>query len=178
MFCPHCGEKLIDNEQRFCQSCGIDVLTTSKTTDYKPERIQSVPTPKIVYVPVKPHTQLQMGSPGKYSKLCLWLALGSILIGIVSLIIGYNFSRFYYYPYNNILGRLIVSIAMLLSRVGGLTMGVFSRVNSSKAVNFEPFNDTERAGSIFAIFGILINAAGLILSFLGPWSFFRFPYYY
>jgi hypothetical protein len=57
-------------------------------------------------------------------------------------------------------------------------MGVFSRVNSSRASNFEPFNDTERAGSIFAVFGIIINAIGLYLSLFGPWTIFRIPYYY
>lgn len=178
MFCPHCGEKLIDSEQRFCQNCGTDILTTPKTIDYKPERIQRVSAPNIIYVPVKQQMQLQRGLPGKSSKLCLWLGLLSILIGIISLIIGYNYYRFNYFPDYNILVRLIVAIVMLLSRVGGLTLGVLSKVNGSKAVIFEPYNDTERAGSILAVFGIIINAIGLYLSFFGPWSIFSLPYFY
>ena len=178
MFCPHCGEKLIDKEQRFCQGCGSEIFTSSKSTDYKPERIQSVPVPNIVYVPVKPQTQLQRGPPGKYSTLCLWLALGSTFIGIVSLIIGYNYYRFSNFPYNNISVRLTVMIVMLLLRVGGFVMGIFSKINSSKAQILENHNDSEKAGSMFAVFGIIINAIGLYLSLFGPWSIFNIPYYY
>jgi uncharacterized membrane protein YvbJ len=148
MFCSHCGEKLFDAEQKFCQNCGTEILTPSKTTDYKTERIHNAVPPKIVYVPVNQQKQLQRGLPGKYSKLCLALALVSIFIGILSLIIV------------------------------GLVLGVLSRVNGSKAENFEPYNDTEKAGSIFAVFGIIINAIGLFLSFFGPWSFFNLPFGY
>jgi len=172
MFCSNCGERLIATNQRFCHNCGTEVLATSKATDYKTERIQNVTAPRIYYAPVRQQRQLQMGSPGKYSKLCLGLALGSIVIGIVSLIIGYNSYRFIYF---NIIGRLVVLIVVLLLRVGGLIMGVFSKVNSSKAEIFEPYNDVEKAGSIFGIFGIIINSIGLFLSFLGPWSIFSFP---
>ncbi|MFX0038344.1 MAG: zinc-ribbon domain-containing protein [Promethearchaeota archaeon] len=178
MFCSHCGEKLFDTEQKFCQNCGTEILTPSKTTDYKTERIHNAVPPKIVYIPVTQQKQLQRGLPGKYSKLCLALALVSIFIGILSLIIGYNFYRSLYLAPYYYLGSLIVSIAILLSRVGGLVLGVLSRVNGSKAVNFEPYNDTEKAGSIFAVFGIIINAIGLFLSFFGPWSFFNLPFGY
>jgi len=176
MFCSNCGERLIATNQRFCHNCGTEVLTTSKATDYKTERIQYVSAPKIYYAPVKQQRQLQMGSPGKYSKLCLGLALSSIVIGIVSLIIGYNFYRFFYWPSYNIIVRLVVLIVVLLLRVGGLIMGVFSKVNSSKAEIFEPYNDVEKVGSIFGIFGIIVNSIGLFLSFLGPWSIFSVPY--
>jgi len=172
MFCSNCGERLIATNQRFCHNCGTEVLATSKATDYKTERFQNVSAPKIYYAPVRLQRQLQMGSPGKYSKLCLGLALGSIVIGIVSLIIGYNSYRFLYYK---IIGRLMVLIVVLLLRVGGLIMGVFSKVNSSKAEIFEPYNDVEKAGSIFGIFGIIVNSIGLFLSFIGPWSIFSFP---
>ncbi|GAH11452.1 unnamed protein product, partial [marine sediment metagenome] len=118
MFCSHCGEKLIDNEQRFCQICGTEILTTYKTTYYKPERIQSVPAPKIIYVPQKQRPQSQWGLPGKYSKLCLWLALGSTFIGILSLIIGYNYYRFSYFPYNNISVRSsIIRSSRLMKKI-------------------------------------------------------------
>ena len=177
MFCSNCGERLIATNQRFCHNCGTEVLATSKATDYKTERIQNVTAPKIQYATVIQQRQLQRGSPGKYSKLCVGLALGSIVIGIVSLIISYNLSRlFFIFPSYNRIVRLVAMIIILLLRVGGLIMGVFSKVNSSKAEIFEPYNDVEKAGSIFGIFGILINSIGLFLSFLGPWSLFSFPY--
>lgn len=176
MFCPECGEKLIKTGQKFCHNCGTEVLATSEAIDYKLERTQNVSVPKIQYIPIKPQKQLKMGPPGKYSKFCLEFALISIVIGIATLIIGYNYFRFFYYPSHNIIGRLVVLIVILLLRVGGLILGVFSRINSSKAQIFEPYNDVEKAGSIFGIFGIIINAIGLSLSILGPWSVFTFPY--
>ena len=175
MYCSHCGEKLIDKTQKFCQNCGAEVLTMSKTSNYKSERIQREAAPKIYNAPVKQPLQLQRGPPGKYSKLCLNQALISIFIGILSLIIGYNYFRFLYWLHYNYIISLIVSLAILLSRIGGLILGVFSKVNSSDAQNFEPFNDTEKAGSILAIFGMIINAIGLFLSLLGPYSIFRPP---
>jgi len=177
MFCSNCGENLISTNQRFCQKCGTEVLATSKTTDYKTERTQNITEPKIYYVPVKQHRQIQRGSPGIYSKLCLGLAFGSIIIGIVSLVIGYNILRSFYWEDFTIPGRLMLTIVLLLLRVGGLTMGVFSRVNGSKAELLEPLNDTEKAGSIFAIFGIIINSIGLLLSLVGPWSIVNIPYW-
>jgi len=176
MFCSECGEKLFAKNQKFCQNCGTEVLVASKTPDYKTERIQYVTAPKIHYAPVKQQQQLQKGRPGKYSKLCLGLALASIVIGIASLIIGYNYYRIFYLPYDIFLGRIVYSIGILLLRVAGLILGVFSKVNGSKAEMFEPYNDMEKAGSIFAILGIMTNAVGLFLSLLGPWSIFTFPY--
>ncbi len=173
MFCSNCGEELLAPNQKFCQNCGTEDLATSKATDYKTERIQNVTSPK----PVKQPRQLQMGSPGKYSKWSLGLALISIVIGIVSLIIGFNLFRIFISPSYNRIGRLVIMIVILLLRVGGLIMGVFSKVNSSKAEIFEPYNDVEKAGSIFGIFGILINSVGLLLSLLSPWSIFGYIYW-
>ncbi|MHA1914327.1 MAG: zinc-ribbon domain-containing protein [Promethearchaeota archaeon] len=191
MFCSNCGAELGVSNQKFCHNCGTEVIALSKTTSYKTERIQTEAPPKTQYeavrpqyapvrpqyAPVRPQRQLQRGEAGKFSKLCLGLALASIVIGIVSLVIGYNSMRFFMWPYYNPAGRIVVMIVMLLMRVGGLVMGVFSKVNSSKAEIFEPFNDVERAGSIFGIFGIIVNGIGIALSFLGPWSLFTIPIY-
>ena len=176
MFCSNCGENLIAPDQKFCHNCGTEVLAPSKATNDKTERIQNVTAPKILYAPVKQQRQLKMGRPGKYSKLCLEFAIVSIVIGFVTLIIGYNYYRFFNYPSYNSIGRLVFVIVILLLRVGGLILAIFSKVNSSKAEIFEPFNDVEKVGSIFGIFGIIINSLGLFLSLLGPWSIFSFPY--
>ena len=173
MFCSYCGENLNSN-QKFCHNCGAEVVTTSKATDYKTERIPNVTVPKIIYVPVK--QQRQMGFPGKYSKLCLGLGLISIVIGIVSLIIGYNYYRVLYWSSYNTKGMLLIAIVILLFRMGGLIMGIFSKVNSSKAEIFEPYNDVEKAGSILGILGIITNFIGLFWSLFVPWGIFNFPY--
>ncbi len=173
MFCSYCGEK-IAADQKFCHNCGTEVRTTSKATDYKTERIPNVTVPKIVYVPVK--QQRQIGIPGTYSKWCLGLGIFSLLIGIITLIIGYNYYRVLYWSSYNTLRMVVIAIVILLFRVGGLIMGIFAKVNSSKAELFEPYNDVEKTGSILGVLGIIINFIGLFLSLFGPWSIFRFPY--
>lgn len=175
MYCYHCGEKLVNEEQVFCQNCGAKISPKPTPPEYKPINTQVVAPSKSVYVPVRQQTQIQRGLPGKYSKSCLYLALGSVLIGIVSIVLGYNLLYRFYHPYNYVI-RLNIAILMLLARIGGLIMGVFSRINSSKAALFEPYNDSERAGSILAVLGIIVNAIGLFLSLMGPWSIFSFPY--
>jgi hypothetical protein len=160
----------------FCSNCGEKFNIT--TTSYKTERIQNVVIPKIDYTTLKQQSQPQWGRPGKYSKLSLGLALASIIIGIVTLLIGYNFYRLFYWPYTNLIGRIVLMIVILLLRVGGLIMGILSRVNSSKAEVIEPHNDVEKAGGILAILGIVINAIGLFLSLIGPFSIFSLPMMY
>lgn len=117
-----------------------------------------------------------MGIPGKYSKWCFGLALISLVIGIGSLIIGYNYLRIVYWSSHSILVMLVVATTILLFRVAGLIMGIFAKLNSSKAEIFEPYNDIEKAGSIVGVLGIIINLIGIFLSLLGPWGIFSFPY--
>jgi len=188
MFCSNCGVELQVASQKFCHNCGMEVFTSVKTTSYKAEPVQPAAPPKVQYAPIRPQyapvkpqyapvRQIQRGAPGKFSKLCLGLAISSIVIGVVSLVIGYNSMMFFMYPYYNIGRRVVLLIILLFMRIGGLIMGVFSKINSSKAEIFEPFNDVERAGSIFSIFGIIINGIGLFLSFIGPYSIFTVPMY-
>jgi hypothetical protein len=173
MFCSYCGEK-IAKDQKFCHNCGAEVVTSSKAPDHQIERVPQVTVPKIIYVPVK--EQKQMGIPGTYSKWCLGLALSSFIIGIGSLIFGYNYFRILYWSSHSILGMLTVATMILLFRIAGLIMGIFAKVNSSKAEIFEPYNDVEKAGSIIGVLGIIVNSIGLFLSLLGPLSIFSFRY--
>ena len=32
MFCPHCGEKLKDSNQKFCQNCGSEISTAAENS--------------------------------------------------------------------------------------------------------------------------------------------------
>ncbi len=163
MYCSSCGEEIQETGQKYCSNCGAEIITTPKANYYNEETLQPEATQKIQYAPVRPQGDLPEGATGKYSKMCLALALISIGVGIVSLIIGYNSLRFYSWPYMG--ARIVVIITMVLLRVGGLIMGIFSKVNSSKAERFEPYNDVEKAGSIFGIFGIIINGIGLYMAF-------------
>lgn len=170
MYCPHCGTKLADSNQKYCHNCGIEVQATSNINSYEPEIIQSKPEPKTYYAPVTPgQKQSQMGLPGKYSRLCLGLALTSVLIGIISLAVGYSFVRNYDWGYDPIV-RILMPTVNLPIRIGGLIAGIFGKINGSKAEIFEPYNDSEKAGSTFATIGIIINSIGIFLALFGPFS--------
>ena len=155
MYCSKCGAKLSDSNQNFCHNCGTEIISYPKTasykteTSYKTERPQTE-SPPVYYVPVKYSRQLQKGLPGKNSKLCLGLAIASIVLGFVP---------FYIYYINIFLN--------LFLRVGGLILGVSSKMYSLKAVKSEPYNNLEKAGSIIGILAIIFNAIGLMVTVLG-----------
>ena len=155
---------------KFCHNCGTEVKKISKVDNYKSEIIQPKPEPKTYYAPVTPQRQMQIGLPGKYSKLCLWLSLTSVLIGIISLAVAYSFYRNFYWDYVHNIGRVLMATINLPIRIGGLIAGVFAKINGSKAQLLEPYNDSEKAGSIFAVFGIIINAIGIVLLLFGPFA--------
>ena len=171
MFCSNCGENLVKPNQIFCHNCGHKVQITTNATTYKTASIQSEPRPEIIYIPREREQRIKKGIPGKNSKICLGLALGSLFLGILSTVIGYSYFRFFNYELYNYMPRLVISIVILLMRVGGLIMGAYTKFFSSRAVNLEPYNDTEKTGIILGIFGIIINSIGLYMSILGPFSF-------
>ena len=173
MFCAKCGKELQGVDQKFCPNCGTEVIATSIATGFKTEGTQYVSAPQTQYAPVRPQKEIRIGPPGKYSKMCLVLAIVSIGVGLISLIIGYNISRIYYWSYYNPGARVVIPVVMLVLRGGGLTMGILSKGNGSKAVMLEPYNSLEKVGSILGIFGIITNSIGLFLSsvYLIPYLF-------
>jgi hypothetical protein len=174
MFCSNCGEELYDPNQKFCQGCGFEIVITNETPRLKVEQNQYEPIDKSRYLANKQQKTVLMGMPGEYSKKCLGFALASLVTGIFTLVLGYNLFMYSYYPYYYSAGRIVILIVILLLRVGGLIFGIFSRINSVKAENLESLNSYERVGSVFAVFGIILNSVGLLLSFLGPWSLIRY----
>ncbi|MFX1364580.1 MAG: zinc-ribbon domain-containing protein [Promethearchaeota archaeon] len=182
MFCPECGVELIAPNQKFCHNCGTEILATSKMSDYKNQRIQNEIAPQMYYVPIKPKIELKRGPPGKYSNMSFWFALVSLIIGLATFYVSYIISSYFfpYYSINyNIRWHIGIIFVVLSLRAGGLILGIFSRINNSKAVKLEPYNDLEKAGSILGIFGIIINAIGLVFSAIAPISILRpIPDYY
>ena len=177
MFCSSCGEKLNVANQRYCPNCGTENIGTSNSPNLKTQKIPNVPIPPVYYAPLKQQAQRQIGRAGKYSKLCLGLALVSLAIGIITLILGYNFYRSYSWMFSGTIGRAGLLIVILILRVVGLTMGILARVNSSKAEIVEPYNDAEKAGSLLSILAIIVNAIGLFMSLIGPMSILNLPYF-
>ena len=53
---------------------------------------------------------------------------------------------------------IIGSILLLIVHSIGLTLGILAKKHSKEAAKIEPPNSAEKAGSVFAVFGIIINA--------------------
>lgn len=147
MFCSKCGVKLSDSNQNFCPNCGTEIITHAKTTSYTEK-------PQIALLIKK-----QKGPPGNFSKLCLGMALASLILGVVPFYAGFLFY----------LG-IGLYLCLVLNLVG-LILAVFSRVYSSKAVIHEPYNSLEKAGSIIGIIAIIFNSMGLVFLLLGILDF-------
>jgi hypothetical protein len=143
MFCSNCGAKIEDPNQKFCASCGTEILTHPKTDTYRIE------TPQYESPPGK----LQKGPPGKNSKLCLVFAISSLVLAFVPI---YTLMIFQY--------NLFIGLSL---NVVGLVLGVLSKIYGSKAGKSEPFNNLEKAGSIIVIPAFIFGAIALMMLVLG-----------
>lgn len=183
MFCANCGAELSDPNQKYCQSCGSEVRTISEIQEAETiEEPVSIPssapsiTPSYTPVPIQPH--IKVGGAGSHSKKCLGYALTSLGIAVASMIIGGGIFLFpmitgLIYFMGGMSGlRVVGMIIIILLYVMGLIFGSLARTNNKKAGSLEPINAVNKVGSVFAIFGIVINAIGLGISFIIPWIFF------
>ncbi|MFX1480314.1 MAG: zinc-ribbon domain-containing protein [Promethearchaeota archaeon] len=186
MFCPNCGEEIIEQDQKFCQNCGSEIPTTGEvpqriTVSPKPTPVaQKYSVPKPVSTPTYVRTAPTRGGPGPASKKCLAFALVSLAIAIFTFgsAGGSGYGPFSFY----IAGAIPRIIIVIIAHIVGLVFGIVSRTNSREASMTEPINGVEKAGSVFAIFGIVVNSIGLaialIFAFVSwiPYYFFN-PFY-
>lgn len=186
MFCPNCGVKIEDQNQKFCTSCGSEFPSEIpiETPQLRKEEVKTPPTYQRQSIPTyKP--RIQAGGPGPESKKCLIFALASIGLFIIGMSIAgaslmRNFMPSYYFPsYGLGSGAVGWIIAMVLNIVG-LVFGILSRVYSGRA-DTEPINNVERFGSVIAVFGIIMNVIPIfvipILLVASVGLFFPFSYY-
>jgi len=186
MFCANCGAELGDPNQRYCQSCGSEVSSISEiqqteTIEQPVSTPSSPPTITSSYTPIPTQTYVKTGGANTHSRKCLGFALTSLGIAVASMVVsGWIFlfplitGLFYFMGGMNSI-RIGGMIITLLLYVMGLVFGSVARTNSKKAGSLEPINSVNKVGSVFAVFGIVINAIGLAVSFLLPWLFF-FPF--
>lgn len=170
MFCPNCGEEIIEQDQKFCQNCGSEIPTTGEApqptiVSPKPTPVaQKYSVPKPVPTPTYVRTAPTRGSPGPASKKCLAFALVSLAIAIFTFSssggTGYGPFSFYIIPG---IPRVII---VIIAHIVGLVFGIVSRKNSRDASMTEPINGVEKAGSVFAVFGIVVNSIGLGLALI------------
>lgn len=152
MYCPNCGTQ-ITTSRNFCPNCGTDIRTISAALQSGSVRSQSR-TQSIISTKV-PAQKMQV-RPGPHSRKCLKFALVSFIMGIVTGVIGLVVIRFLF-----IVGALII----LITHIVGLTFGISAKKFSKEAAELEPPNSVEKAGSVFAVFGIIINAILMLLAF-------------
>jgi hypothetical protein len=174
MFCPKCGQKLIESNQRFCQKCGSEIPTVSKYSQFKIERTPYESTaiarskPGYTDSSVSLKKQVASGGPGPLSKKCLVFSIVSIALAIAALYFNFGFlilSIMRYFRVNQtmiVINRIIVSLMHFM----GLIFGILSKINSKKAGISEPENAVEKVGSVFAVAGLITNAILLSIYFI------------
>jgi len=161
MFCPNCGEKLDPQNQKFCPNCGSELSSTPQA----PQAVENQVSPTIRSVPVYESKPINVGGPGPHSKECLTFAILSLALGGV----GFAFGSIYFlrilipFPFQlDYFIRFILLIIGVILNITGFVFGILSRTNSSKAGKFEPVNTLEKVGSVFGIFGIIMNSLPIV----------------
>ena len=167
MFCPHCGEKLKDPDQKFCQNCGSEISTTAEDsrliteTESSSSTIKSPSIPKTIEVPVSEKQILAPGTPGRFSKKCLVYAIVSICIAIPAIIVGFNIFRYsghlFVFTYYELARRFPALIALIIIHVVGSFFAGKSKKYGKMAKESEPVNTSEKVGSSLRIVGEIIN---------------------
>jgi len=168
MFCKNCGEKLDTLDQKFCASCGSVISNTPDAPQAPQLKVEeNRVSPTVRSVPVYESKSIKVGGPGPHSKKCFAFSIVSLgLVGAAYLFGGSNLFRYftpfaYYYSFSPFV--VIGIIATVIIHIAGLVFGILSRTNSSKAGKFEPINTLEKIGSVFGVFGIVINSIFIVL---------------
>jgi len=160
MYCPKCGEKLINPNQKFCQACGAnlkELIPNRSLLDKQPIiPSKSQPTSQSDFDYRFKDQQKQIyekSDTNKYAKLCF-------AFGLISFILSYVSSIFYF---------LIISIPYLIIvfsiiNINDLIFGSLSRSFKRKSEEKEAVTRLRKAGSVLAIIGIVYSSINIILS--------------
>ncbi len=145
MYCPHCGTNLDDNALNFCPNCGSQISNIVETQS------------KIDIIPPVQTIEKNVGRPNPHSNKCLGFALASLIMAIATAVIGLIVI---------IILRIIGSIILLIIHIVGLNLGLSAKKHCKKAADLEPSNPVEKTGSVFVIFGIVINTILLVVDII------------
>ena len=172
MFCPNCGENLESPNQKFCSSCGSEIQSTlplkSPVVLETPQPTieeHKFPTPTSA-VSVYDEKPIKTGEIGPLSKICFSFALVAIAFFIAGIIFGGTILLRILLPvyiYSYLPGGPGIWIIAFVLHIVGFIFGIISRVSSSKAGKREPDNVLEKVGSVFSVFGIILNLIPLVI---------------
>lgn len=171
MFCPNCGEKVEDLNQKFCAFCGSKIEAPPEVASVAPPTNQysqtvSTPLSPPIYDTMPQPKPITSDKPGIYSKRCLGFSIAALIIGGIAFFVGFVqaiFSLFTpYYASYTFIGWIIVVIL----HITGLIFGITSRTNKSRAEQLEPPNAIEKVGSVFGVLAIILNSILLLVSFI------------
>lgn len=166
MFCKNCGEKLESQNQKFCANCGSVISNTLNVTQAPQLKVEEKHiSPTVRSVPAYESKSINVGGPGPHSKKCFAFSIVSLgLVGAAYIFGGSSLfmflSPFYYYYFTPFV--IIGLIPAIIIHIAGLVFGILSRTNCSKARKLEPVNTFEKVGSVFGVFGIVINSIFIV----------------
>ena len=165
MYCPNCGEKIPVVSQNFCPNCGSELPKISEEPQLRSENSQGKSTARSESIGYIIQEQKMHVAPGLYSRKCLRFALSSFIMGIITAAIGL---------FIIIILFIVGSIILLIVHIIGLRFGILAKKHSKEAAKIEPPNSAEKAGSVFAVFGIIINAILMVIDLIFTIAFFIF----
>ena len=161
MFCPSCGIKIENLNQRFCKNCGSELTEVADGL-----RKISNPHPALQNLDVQFIQQRPIKKSGPYSKRTLGFGVASLVIGYMVYQIGAGYLSTsisdYYFP------RLIPTVFIILSifHIVGLIFGIASKINNQQAREMESMNKFIKVGNVLGIIGIVINTILIVISFV------------
>ncbi|MFX1381363.1 MAG: hypothetical protein ACFFBP_02895 [Promethearchaeota archaeon] len=158
MFCTECGEKFLEEDQKFCQKCGAITKTANAIS-------QSDSQPKLMNI--QSNSQIQQESSKSSQKLPTTGGIGiyskrSLAFGITSL--GCNLAGVIYYIIGNRWIRLALIMTIIIQVsffVVALVFGILARSNGNEAEIIESSNGMQKAGRIMGLLGIIFSAIGM-----------------
>jgi hypothetical protein len=187
MFCPNCGEKLENPNQPFCSRCGSEIQTVLTPEISQEPQVPVVKTPVPPPTPVAPQSvpiyqpkTIKKGGIGSNSKMCFAFALVSLAFFAVGLGFGAGvlarlFIPVYFIPY--LPGGPGMWFIAFILHVIGFIFAIISRVNGNKASKREGENALQKVGSVFGVFGIVLNVIPLLIIPIASVLSYIPPYY-
>lgn len=170
MFCPNCGEKLDNPNQKFCAHCGSEIQVTPSSEVFEGYNATQAPVVKTPSPPPVPATPVYDAKPvkpkgtGSYSRKSLAYALIWPIFFIIAFYLGFIFTILRSFSYSPYLPRNpALWIAPIVLHIVSLIFSIASKVNSNKARIYEDRNGLQKAGSILSVFGIVLNVIFLVI---------------